>query len=277
MPKHSKTLIGGLFCCFLAFSSVQAETLKVGGTGAALGTMSLLAESFEEQQSDIQVEVLPSIGSGGAIKAVAAGSLSLGLSSRPLKSKEEHLELRLQAYASTPLVFVSDAQHGIDSLSVMDVIELFQRKRVTWPDGSRVRPILRPPSDGDNKIVIKFIPGLTDLFSKASKQRGIPVAYNDQEAVDMINRLRGGFGISSLSLLRSERRNLHIFPVDNVEPSPASLMDKRYPFEKTLYLVLPAQLSDAVEKFIAFIFSNEGHRILSDNGNLVITKTTAAQ
>ncbi len=73
---------------FGAPSAGLAETLKIGGTGGALGTMQILGRAFEKQHAGVSVEILPSLGSGGGIKAVLAGAIDIGLSARRLKAKE---------------------------------------------------------------------------------------------------------------------------------------------------------------------------------------------
>ena len=53
--------------------TVYAETVKIGGTGFALGVMKMLAESFEKQYPGVKIQVFPSLGSSGGIKAVLQG------------------------------------------------------------------------------------------------------------------------------------------------------------------------------------------------------------
>ena len=62
----------------------SAETLRIGGTGAALGPMARLGDAFQDLHPDTTIEILPSLGSGGGIKATMAGAIDIGLSSRDL-------------------------------------------------------------------------------------------------------------------------------------------------------------------------------------------------
>ena len=62
-----------------------AETIKIGGTGSALGDMTRLAEAYMRANPDTKVVVLPSLGSAGGIKALRAGAIDIALTTDPLQ------------------------------------------------------------------------------------------------------------------------------------------------------------------------------------------------
>jgi phosphate transport system substrate-binding protein len=49
--------------------------ITIGGTGAALGTMRVLTAEFGKSSPDIQIRIVPSLGSSGAVKAVLDGAI----------------------------------------------------------------------------------------------------------------------------------------------------------------------------------------------------------
>jgi hypothetical protein len=55
-----------LSALLFASSPSAADTIKVGGTGGALGTLKILADSFKKQHSEIEVTTLLGLSSGGA-------------------------------------------------------------------------------------------------------------------------------------------------------------------------------------------------------------------
>ena len=61
----------------------HAEVLTIAGTGADLEAIRVLADAFEGANANVKVDVLPSLGSSGGVKAVFAGVINLGLTSRP--------------------------------------------------------------------------------------------------------------------------------------------------------------------------------------------------
>jgi phosphate transport system substrate-binding protein len=90
----------------------------------------------------------------------------------------------------------------------------------------------------------------------------------DQEAVDAIERLPGGLGTASMSLLLSEQRRAQALALDGVAPTLAHVESGRYPFVKTMQLVLRADAPPAVTRFVTFIGSPAGRRVLAETGHV---------
>lgn len=81
-------LIAIITASLLPKSAFGTDILKIGGAGSALGSMRLLADSFEKSHPGVKVQVLPSVGSPGGIKAVLDGVIGIGISGRPLAEEE---------------------------------------------------------------------------------------------------------------------------------------------------------------------------------------------
>ena len=105
-PLIRSVVVATVFCMLFPAGSFAA-TLKIGGTGAALGTMRILADELVRLRPDISVEIPNNLGSVGGIKAVLAGALDIALSSRQLKPKERDKGARATHYATTPFVLVT--------------------------------------------------------------------------------------------------------------------------------------------------------------------------
>lgn len=65
-------LFTGSFFTGAAFASSK-ETLIITGTGSSIGTMQLMARGFQKKHPGVTVQVPPSIGTTGGIKAVRDG------------------------------------------------------------------------------------------------------------------------------------------------------------------------------------------------------------
>jgi phosphate transport system substrate-binding protein len=69
---------------------------------------------------------------------------------------------------------------------------------------------------------------------------------------------------STLTKLKMEKRNLRTFAIDGVAPSLEALERGDYPYDKRLYFVLPSTPSPLAERFLQFLRSPEGQRLLRD-------------
>lgn len=272
-----KFSIAGLIA-FLPISGVapagDASTLKVGGSGSDLATMKLLAAEFSRTHPGLRVTIVePSLGGSGGIKAVAAGALNIGLSARPLKESERRAGLHETAYAKSPLVFATSRFHGQTNLSYPEITDIYRGRRTEWPDGSRLRLVLRPDSDSDTTVLRDSIPGMQPALDEAYRRLGLPIAATDQDSADQIAAIPGGVGTSVLCLLLAEKRPLKVFTLNGVAPSPETIANGRYPLVKTLYLVTPASPSAAAKKFLAYLRSDEAVKILRRTGHFPLPLT----
>jgi hypothetical protein len=85
----------------------EAALLRIGGTGMALATMRQIGDEFAATRPDVAIKVLPSLGTGGGLAAVADAAIGIALSARALNDAERAKGLRSLAYARTPIAFVS--------------------------------------------------------------------------------------------------------------------------------------------------------------------------
>lgn len=257
---------GALLGLSFASLAAAADTLKVGGTGSALGTMKILAEAFQASRPDTRIVIVPALGSSGSIKAVAAGVLDIGLSGRPLKPAEGEQRLVEREVARTPLVLAGMRAHSGFRLS--DIARIYDGTLHTWPDGSPLRPILRPESDSETVLLRAISPEIDRALAVAHARPGVHIAITDQDCADAIEQIPGGLGTSTLALIMTERRKIKALPLNGVAPSVAALARGRYPYFKPLYFVTPQNPSGPARAFAAFVQSRQGARILSDNGYL---------
>lgn len=247
-----------------------AENLVIGGSGADLGTFKLLGEAFSKEYPGISIKVLPSMGSSGGLKALKHNKIDIALTARSLKEKEKTPSIIYQSYASTPLVFVVSNLSKQHNVSRQQVVGIFTGKQKHWPDGSVVRPILRPSTDSDTKLIVSTFIECEKCFYKTYQRRGVPIALTDQEAVEMVATVPGAIGTSTLSLILSEKKPVKALTLDGVEASTENINSHTYPMFKDLFLVYNKQHRvDVINNFLKFISSDKAQSILLNTGHMV--------
>jgi phosphate transport system substrate-binding protein len=275
LPEFQKTLVrilllGLVITSFSLHSTTLAEeVLKIGGTGTALGSMQLLIKAFEKSYPGIKVMmILPSIGSEGAIRAVSKGAIDIGLSARPIKDEERKLGLSAIEYARTPFILATKKDVNISGLSTDEIIKIYRGEKETWPGGERIRLVLRLATDTDSLLVKKISPEMSNALDATLSRQGMTIALTDQDCVDIIEKTPGGLGFTTLTQIVSEKRPLKILSFNGATPSTKTLANGSYPLFKSLYMVTKTEPSVLVQKFIDFVRSPGGRKILEESGNV---------
>jgi len=246
---------------------VAADTVRINGTGAALGGLEAVAEAYAKAHPGSRINILrPALGGAGSVKALQGGALDLAVSARPLKEEERAQGLVAQEYARAPLVIaVAKGNQRIAGLTLSELADIYAGRTRTWRDGGALRLILRQPSDADTLLLQAISPEMDAAVAAALARKGMVTAMTDQESVELIEKIPGSIGTSSLSLIVSEKRALRALPLNGVEPSLQAYADGRYPYAKVLYLVIGANPSAETRRFADFLRSPAGRAILRRN------------
>lgn len=258
---------------FLAPAVFAEETVRVSGTGAAVGGMKLLGEAFEKKNPGVKVVVYPSLGSTGGIKALAAGKLDIAVSARRVREEENVPGLVEKPYAKAPFVFATSSSNPINGLGLSEIQDIYAGKKTTWPDGRKIFLVLRPAGDTFTAFLEKISPGMKDAVESSKKRPGMFIGITDQDAADQIERAPASFGATSYSIVVSERRSIKPLSVDGISPVGRQGANEAYPYFLTLYLVYVKDRTTAgIGNFLRFIDSKEGEKILGRNGHIPIGK-----
>jgi phosphate transport system substrate-binding protein len=268
--RLAAAVVIALCALYLLSLPAHGKSLVMGGTGPALGVVKQLAIAFQAQHPESMIRVLPSIGTGGAVRGMAEGRLDLGLGGRPIKQKEKVHGLIEIPFARTPLVFAVHRSMPVNSITTEQIRAFLLGQKRRWPDGRRSRPVVRPVTDSETLLLQQQAPTLAPALDRAVRTPGTQIAMTAQENAELVARTPGAFGYTTLTLLISERPPLKALVYDGVEPSLENLANGSYPFAKTLYMITRPDPDPQVEQFIGFVQSAQGAEILRRFGNLPV-------
>lgn len=271
-PFHALCLAGTVATFALAAAGAHAESIKIGGTGTGLGAMKLMAREFNKSRPEAQLIVTPSLGSTGAIRAVLAGAVDIGISARPLTTEETRQGASAGTYARTPFVVATGAKSKYKGagLTLAQVVQIYSGQVNHWPDGSPIRLVVRPDADADTIAMRAFSAEMNNAITAALARKGLRMADTDQDNADALETLPGSLGTTTLTQILTENRALRPLALDGVAPTLQSLTAGRYPYSKTLYLVTGRKPSPLAQDFVAFVRSPAGQAVLARTGNLAL-------
>ena len=236
----------------------NGETIKIGGTGGAMGAMRVLADAYIKSRSvggDIHVVFVPGLGSSGGRKALVGGAIDIALTSKPGDDPENLRGAKALLYGRTPMVFATSIKTNANALTSQDLLDIWNGKTLHWPDGRRLRLIVRPESDSDTEGLLRIPPAMGQAVKRALRREGMKVGVRDGDAADALETTPGALGTSTLALIISEKRSLKALTLDGVAPSAKTIADGTYPHLKSLYALAATKATGAGEGFMSFLRS----------------------
>lgn len=247
-----------------------AASLKFGGTGSATEMLRQVGAQFTAG-SEVKVDVVPSLGSTGAISALADGNLDIAVSARPLKPEEVAKGLSQVAVLRTAYVLATPLPNP-KGFKAAEFPKIFSTEKPVWPDGTPLRIILRPRSEADSALLGALFPGMAEAIEGARRRTEVPVAATDQDNADLAERTPGALIGTTLTQLKTENRKLHVVPLDEIEPTLASFESGAYPFTKKLYFIVRAKGGAEAQRFVDFLRSPQGVKALRATDTLLGTE-----
>lgn len=249
-------------------ASAQAETLRITGSntfGEKLGP--LLISGFESKYPGTDV-TLQRPGSGEGISALINGNTDIAPASRPanraelLAAKKAGVKLLPQNIGSYGVAVIVNAANPVKNLKPAQVRALFNGRTDNW---SKVR--------GNNQPVSIYILG-KNTGARAGFQelamRGDEYVASAKVLPDYASIVKAvaadpnAIGYADMGPLPDGVRSLLI----NGEPAnSAAIYERVYPYANMLYLyTLERKASPAAKKFIRYVLSKDGQRIIQKAG-----------
>lgn len=221
--------------------------LLIGGTGAGLGPL----QRVVDEQGLRNLRLVPSLGTNGGLRALAAGAIDLALSARRLADDERARGLVEQELFRTPVVWAVHDGVPLRHATLDELAALYAARTTTWANGTPVRLVLRPDSDSDTALIKSASPAMAEAVAAAQARPGVQMGITDIDAIEAIERIPGALGVTTLGLVRAQRRRVQVLTLAGTTPGLDTLAAGRWPLAKRVYLVsrgTPAGvLADAVQ------------------------------
>jgi len=256
-------ITAALWLCFvLSPAHAEPAELRAGGTGAATELLRQLGAEFGKE-TGYRTQVVASLGTTGALRALADGHLDIAVAGRALKPEEQAKGLKVALVVRTPFVLVT-SHRAPNGLASADVVRAFADPDLAWADGTPIHVILRPRSESDVALITSLFPGLADTMEKARQRPEIPVAATDQDNADLAERTPGSLIGMSLTQLLLEKRDLRRVAIDGVDATRANYINGAYHYTKLLYIVTREPQGEAATAFLRFLDSARARDLMAE-------------
>jgi ABC-type phosphate transport system substrate-binding protein len=266
--KRSSMLFPTLAVVLLAGAAPAAAEVRIGGAGTTLAVMAMLGAAFEKTAPGSTVRVdMNSKASVGGVRALLKGEFDIALATREVTDKDIEGMSKLVSFelARVPSVFAVNAATPTKGVTSTELLQIYQLRKTTWDDGSRIVIIPRTMAVSDTLFLMEISEEWKSAVKALEANNTIDKYDTAQDAANLVEKRRGAITTSTLGLIRAEKRKLmKPLLVDGADPT-----SRDYPYYKPIIALTLPNAPPEVGRFLRFLCTRTAQRILEDNGYTV--------
>ena len=242
------------------------SSIVIKGSTTVLPIAQGTLEAFMKKHPDVQIS-LSGGGSGEGIKALIDKTTDIATSSREIKKEEIELAKTknvnpvANVVANDAIVPVVNPKNKVKNLSVDQLSQIYQGKITNWKEVGgedlKIVVISRDSSSGTFESWDHFV------MKKAKVAPQAQMLASNGAIVTAIAKNRYAIGYLGIGYVNKSVKALQ---VDGVTASVATALSKEYPFSRELYMYTDGDAKGDVAKYIAFVKSAEGQKIVVKEG-----------
>ena len=260
--------------CLMAGVAFAAESIVIKGSTTVLPIAQGTLEAYMKKNPGVQIS-LSGGGSGEGIKALIDKTTDIATSSREIKKEEVELAKTnnvnpvANVVANDALTPVVHPKNKVTNLSIDQLSQIYQGKITNWKEVGgadlQIVVISRDSSSGTFESWDHFIMKKAKVTPKAQ------MLASNGAIVTAIAKNRYAIGYLGIGYVNKSVKPLQ---VNGITASIQTALSKEYPLSRELYMYTDGEPKGEVAKFIAFVKSAEGQKIVAKEGfvPLVISK-----
>lgn len=261
------------------------ETLFIVGSTTGAQLIKKISAEFSKQQN-VYVTVRP-IGSEKGIISIAEKVSDMGVISRFLTPEEikEWPQIKQITIAQDAIVFIANKENPVNTLSSNDIVNLYTGKQTHWQNNVNFPIMLFSKNIGhgthdsflnyfnlhsmfgenENSVVFK-----TNKINTLFSNNDIQATSHVNQAIANVYRNKYALSYESLGAYKAfiEKRNmtmLKMMKLNNQSPLIDNEINPHYSFIRPINLLINKNHDDNVKKFITFLLSEQGQKLIADN------------
>jgi phosphate transport system substrate-binding protein len=248
---------------------------STGGTVVIAGSTSVqplseeLAEIFMEQNKGIDIEVQGG-GSGQGIKAMQTGIADLGALSRDVKDEESADVAETFVIAKDGVAVIVNKKSEVKGLTMEQLKAIFTGEITNWKDvggaDGTITVVSRENGSG-TRTAFTELTGVTKKDANGEEKDNTVSSAIIQGSTGAVSQTvagtDGSIGYISLGSLDD---SVKAVKVEGVEASEQTVLDGSYKISRPFIYVSGKALTPAAQRWIDFVLSREGQKIVRDSG-----------
>lgn len=235
--------------------------VKISGGTAHIPVMKEAARAIMTANPDIRITIAGG-GSGVGIKQVGEGLVDIGNTGRkPTADEIKRYNLKLFMWAVDGVALIVNPKNKVRSLSKPQVADIFSGKIDNWKalggEDRKINLYTRDEASGTREVFWE------KALTKGSIAKSANVVVSNGAMKSAISQDPYAIGYVSVGHIDKT-----VVPVifDGTEPAIATVKSGKYTIARGLYSNTKGEPSPLTKKFLDFLFTDEGQKIVTANG-----------
>jgi phosphate transport system substrate-binding protein len=261
-----KTVLAIVAFTLMSGVTFAGSSIVIKGSTTVLPVAQGTLEAFMKKNPQVQIS-LSGGGSGEGAKALIDKTADIANMSREMKKEEIELAKTkgvnpvANVVANDAIVPVVNPKNKVKNLSVDQLSQIYQGKITNWKEVGgedlKIVVISRDSSSGTFESWDHFV------MKKAKVAPQAQMLASNGAIVTAVAKNR--YAISYLGI-GYVNKSVKALQVNGVTASVATALSKEYPFSRELYMYTDGDATGDVAKYIAFVKSAEGQKIVVKEG-----------
>jgi phosphate transport system substrate-binding protein len=266
MKRYAQQMILALVCLLAGAGIVFAENIVIKGSTTVLPIAQAALEAYMKATPGTKIS-LSGGGSGEGIKALIDGSTNIATSSREIKesevalAKSKGINPTAAVVAIDAIVPIINPKNRVKDLTIDQLSQIYQGKIVNWKEVGgedlQIVVVSRDSSSGTFESWNELVLNKAKVTPRAQMQT------SNGAIVQAVSKNKYALGYIGLGYLDKTVKGL---TVNGIEASAKTVLSKTYPIARPLYVYTNGQPKGETAKFVVFLLSLDGQKIVAREG-----------
>ncbi|MCI9259286.1 MULTISPECIES: phosphate ABC transporter substrate-binding protein [Romboutsia] len=240
----------------------DSSKVTISGSTSVGPVVEILGEDFESKNEGISIEV-QQIGSSAGIKNAIEGTSQIGMASRDLKDEEKASGLKETQIAIDGIAVIINKNNEVKDLTLEQVKDIYTGKITNWKEvGGKDAPIVVVSREDGSGTRDGFQENVG--FESEELTKDAQISDGSGNIKSTVEGNENAIGYISFGYVDD---NVNALTIDGVELTTENIKNNTYAIARPfLFVSKEDNISEEGTKFIEYILSDEGQKIVEEKG-----------
>jgi phosphate transport system substrate-binding protein len=239
----------------------------IDGSTGVTPLVEALSKAYRDQNPGTVIDIGKGLGTKARIQALDEGKIDIAMASHGLDvAGIKRQGMAIQEIGKVAVVFGVNAGVAISDLTESQICEIYSGKAKNWkelggPDLAIVA-LTRPESEVDTEVVRDKIGCLKSL--KITDQ--VKVMPKGPDMAKELAATAGAVGMTTTTVVEQSQGRVKALSLGGSMPTAQNVQNRKYVLTRDSFLVTKATPSAGVTRFLDFVRSAGGEKVILANG-----------